>query len=126
MIKYTYIYRVTCVYIYTHSMIHNINLFFTFAVPPRSKNLQEMMKTVVPGWARPCEMIGKEAGEYKLYGTTGEPCLFKRISPRDIEQGQEDHGARNEIFAKSRGGPKDDHHLTLFSHTHTHTRKTNV
>lgn len=47
------------------------------------------MKSVVPGWARPCEMIGKEAGEYKLYGTTGEPCLFKRISPRDIEQGQE-------------------------------------
>ena len=47
----------------------------------------EMMKLVVPGWARPRQMVGKEAGTYKLFATEGEPCLFKHVSPRDIEQG---------------------------------------
>ncbi|CAK9078051.1 Calpain-type cysteine protease ADL1 (Phytocalpain ADL1) (Protein ADAXIALIZED LEAF1) (Protein DEFECTIVE KERNEL 1) (OsDEK1) (Protein SHOOTLESS 3) [Durusdinium trenchii] len=46
-----------------------------------------MLHLVVPGWARPRQMIGKEATELKLYGTTGEPCLFKHVSPRDIQQG---------------------------------------
>lgn len=45
------------------------------------------MKLIVPGWVRPVEMIGKEAGVYQLFATEGEPCLFKRVSPRDIEQG---------------------------------------
>jgi len=52
-----------------------------------AKYLEEMMKLIVPGWVRPVEMIGKEAGVYQLFATEGEPCLFKRVSPRDIEQG---------------------------------------
>eukprot|EP00438_Fugacium_kawagutii_P000222 Skav212267 [mRNA] locus=scaffold732:106781:108271:- [translate_table: standard] len=49
---------------------------------------KEMMKYVVPGWARPRQVIGKEALEYKLFATEGEPCLFKQhVSPRDIQQG---------------------------------------
>ena len=47
----------------------------------------EMMKLVVPGWARPRQMVGKQASKYKLFATEGEPCLFKHVSPRDIEQG---------------------------------------
>ena len=46
-----------------------------------------MMKLVVPGWARPRQMVGKQASKYKLFATEGEPCLFKHVSPRDIEQG---------------------------------------
>ena len=46
-----------------------------------------MLHLVVPGWARPHEMIGREASSLRLYGTTGEPCLFKHVSPRDIQQG---------------------------------------
>lgn len=57
------------------------------ANPNVGKYLQEMLHLVVPGWVRPMEMIGKHAGEYKLQGVTGEPCLFKHASPRDIEQG---------------------------------------
>jgi hypothetical protein len=53
------------------------------------------MKSVVPGWARPCEMIGKNAMEYKLHGVEGEPCLFKHVSPRDITQGG---GVRNRFL----------------------------
>lgn len=101
-------------------------IFFSHYVPPPTFIVtQEMMKSVVPGWARPCEMIGKEAGEYKLYGTTGEPCLFKRISPRDIEQGQEmsieSDGpgflARRFFWRSQGGGPKDDDRFILFSYT---------
>lgn len=84
------------------------------------------MKSVVPGWARPCEMIGKEAGEYKLYGTTGEPCLFKRISPRDIEQGQEmsiesdGPGFPGRRFLGEVKGVDDQKMMigSFFSHTH--------
>lgn len=57
------------------------------ANPNVAKYLEEMMKLIVPGWVRPVEMIGKEAGVYQLFATEGEPCLFKRVSPRDIEQG---------------------------------------
>eukprot|EP00913_Durusdinium_trenchii_P027367 g25674.t1 len=57
------------------------------ANPNVAKYLEEMLHLVVPGWARPRQMIGKEATELKLYGTTGEPCLFKHVSPRDIQQG---------------------------------------
>ncbi len=57
------------------------------ANPNVAKYLEEMMKLIVPGWVRPVEMIGKEAGIYQLFATEGEPCLFKRVSPRDIEQG---------------------------------------
>jgi len=57
------------------------------ANPNVAKYLEEMMKSVVPGWARPCEMVGKDAMEYKLHGVEGEPCLFKHVSPRDITQG---------------------------------------
>ncbi|CAK9047069.1 Calpain-type cysteine protease DEK1 (Phytocalpain DEK1) (Protein DEFECTIVE KERNEL 1) (ZmDEK1) [Durusdinium trenchii] len=49
--------------------------------------LREVMSHIVPGWVRPCEMIGKDAGQYKLHGIEGEPCLFKHVSPRDIKQG---------------------------------------
>ena len=31
--------------------------------------------------------VGKHATKYKLYGVQGEPCLFKHVSPRDIQQG---------------------------------------
>ncbi|CAJ1401257.1 unnamed protein product [Effrenium voratum] len=57
------------------------------ANPNVAQYLEEMMKLVVPGWARPRQMVGKEAGEYKLFATEGEPCLFARVSPRDIQQG---------------------------------------
>ena len=57
------------------------------ANPLVSDYLQEAMKLIVPGWARPRQMIGKEAGDYRLFATEGEPCLFKHVSPRDIEQG---------------------------------------
>lgn len=57
------------------------------ANPQVSEYLVEMMKLVVPGWARPRQMVGKQASKYKLFATEGEPCLFKHVSPRDIEQG---------------------------------------
>jgi len=57
------------------------------ANPNVPKHLLEMMRLVVPGWVRPAEMIGKEAGKYELFGTEGEPCLFSRVSPHDIKQG---------------------------------------
>lgn len=57
------------------------------ANPNVGKYLQDMLKLVVPGWVRPVEMVGKHATKYKLYGVTGEPCLFKHVSPRDIQQG---------------------------------------
>jgi len=57
------------------------------ANPNVGKYLQDMLKLVVPGWVRPVEMVGKYASQYKLAGVTGEPCLFKHVSPRDIQQG---------------------------------------
>ena len=73
-----------CIYIYIHITcirLKHLRLGI-FGTQP-----EEMMKSVVPGWARPCEMIGKDAMEYKLHGVEGEPCLFKHVSPRDITQG---------------------------------------
>jgi len=57
------------------------------ANPNVGRYLEEMLHLVVPGWVRPRQMIGKEAKQYKLYQSTGEPCLFKNVSPRDIQQG---------------------------------------
>lgn len=57
------------------------------ANPDVAAYIQEMMKLVVPGWVRPAQMIGKNAGKYKLFATEGEACLFKRVSPLDIKQG---------------------------------------
>ncbi|CAJ1389462.1 unnamed protein product [Effrenium voratum] len=57
------------------------------ANPNVAQYLEDMMKMVVPGWVRPRQMMGKEAGKYKLFAAEGEPCLFQRVSPRDIEQG---------------------------------------
>mmetsp|Transcript_31453 Transcript_31453/g.55706 ORF Transcript_31453/g.55706 Transcript_31453/m.55706 type:complete len:477 (+) Transcript_31453:46-1476(+) len=57
------------------------------ANPLVSEYLQEAMKYIVPGWARPRQMIGRQAYNYQLFATEGEPCLFKHASPRDIEQG---------------------------------------
>eukprot|EP00438_Fugacium_kawagutii_P008014 Skav209165 [mRNA] locus=scaffold1137:331213:374682:- [translate_table: standard] len=59
---------------------------------PRCQQLpQEMLRLVVPGWVRPVEMVGKHATKYKLYGVTGEPCLFKQFGSHDAV---EMHGQR--------------------------------
>ncbi|CAJ1421908.1 unnamed protein product [Effrenium voratum] len=57
------------------------------AANPLADYLKEMMKLLVPGWVRPRQMMGKEASEYMLFASEGEPCLFKHVSPRDIQQG---------------------------------------
>jgi len=54
---------------------------------PLASYLKEMLKYVVPGWARPRQVIGSQAYNYKLFASEGEPCLFKHVSPRDIQQG---------------------------------------
>ena len=65
--------------IISHQVSHGVSIESVFLALPWRSVFQEMLHLVVPGWARPRQMIGKEATELKLYGTTGEPCLFKQL-----------------------------------------------